>query len=236
MTKKVMGTPPEKLTRNGAAKILKVAVRTLGSYVEQGLLIPVREGRKVFFRRSEVVALLEVLREGRDLPAVTTMAMRAFIRAEICEKKLNDLLSFLGFTSIPLETSARGVLELYERAKGFHDLDAGLSDAGQVFHFAKELLAMTEEYLRLVAHHTGDGEPYAVYLKACAKIAELAPAPRLLYDHELAAAYGYVASARRHVRSLAYFYVRSEYGRDVADKSFIGDNAFDPVITTLFPN
>jgi hypothetical protein len=105
-----------------------------------------------------------------------------------------------------------------------------------VFHFAKELLSLTEEYVRLAAHHTGDGEPWRVYLEACEKICRLAPSERLLYDHELATAYGYIISARRHVRSVAYFYVRSEYGREVADKSFIGDNAFDPVITTLFPN
>lgn len=231
-----MTTPPDLLTRKAAAGVLKVTPRTLTNYVTQGLLTPVVEQRKICFRRADVIALAEAFNNGNDLASVTNTAIRALVRVEQCERKLNELLSLLGFTTVTLSTSEKGILELYARAKDMLTLEEPIFIAGQVFHFAKELLAFNEDYLRLVEHHTGEGEPWRVYLGACEKLCQLTPVSRLEHDHELATAYSYVTAARRHVRAVAYFYVRMIHGVLVADEAFIGDNAFDPVIATLFPN
>lgn len=231
-----MGTPPDLFTRKETATVLGVTVRTLSNYVTQGLLVPVIEKRKAHFRRGDVLALAEVLRAGNDLAAVTGTALRALVRAEQCERKLNELLGLLGFTTVSLPTTTKGLLELYHRAHRISGWEEPSIIASQVFHFAKELLAFNEEYLRLVEHHTGDAEPWRVFLAACERLARLTPTDRMVYDHELASAYSYIPVARRHLRAVAYFFVRSSHGSEVADKAFIGDNAFDPVITTLFPN
>ena len=236
MSGKVMGTPADMLTPGAAAKLLKVTTRTLNNYVSQGLLQAVYEQRRCFFRRADVIALAEVFNEGNDLAAVATTAIRALIRAEQCEKRLNELLSLLGFTTVSLVTTEPGILELYHRAIRMHSNEEPIVIAAQVFQFAKELLAFNEEYLRLVEHHTGDDEPWRVYLVACEKLTALTPFDRMVHDLELSTAYSYVVAARRHIRSVAYFYVRARHGAAVADEAFIGANAFEPIITTLFPN
>ena len=231
-----MGIQSDLLSRKDTASLLRVTIQCLRKFVKQGLLKPEGRGRQVCFRRADVVALLETVGGTMDLASVANTAMRALIKAEQCEQVLNKLLSTLGFTSRPLVTSRAAILRLYERAKGYRAEKEGTSEAGTVFYFSQELFGISEEYLRLVEHYTADGEPWRVFLEASEKLCELAPRHRLVHDYELASAYGFLEAARRHIRSVAYLYVRATHGAKVADDAFIGDNAFDPVITTLFPN
>jgi hypothetical protein len=231
-----MGIQADLLSRKDTAAMLKVTIRCLHNFVKRGLLKQVGKGRQVYFHRADVVALLETMGGNLDLASVATTAMRALIKAEQCEKVLNKLLSTLGFTSLPLVTTQAGIFRLHERAKGLLAEKEGSAEAGTIFHFAQELFGISEEYLRLVEHHTADGEPWRVYLEASEQLCKLAPRHRLVHDYELASAYGFLEAARRHIRAVAYAYVRATHGASVADEAFIGDNAFDPVITTLFPN
>jgi len=231
-----MGTLPDLLPRVAAAKMLRVTVRTLSNFVRQGLIKPVIRERRVYFHHTDITTLLETMGGNMDLASVATMAMRAFVRAEQCEKKLASLLILLGVDSPPLSTSKKAVLDLYKRVRELRAKQDGSSEAGEIFYLSKELLGISEEYLRLVEHYTANNEPWRVFLEVSQHLCKLAPRNRFTHDHELTRAYGFLEAARRHVRSVAYFYVRASHGRNVADTAFVGDNAFDPVITTLFPN
>ncbi len=52
----------EFITRGEASKLLKLSVRTIAEHSRQGRLKPHRIGRRVLFRRSEVLATLKPAR------------------------------------------------------------------------------------------------------------------------------------------------------------------------------
>lgn len=236
MSPKVMGTPGELVSWAQAAKMLRVGVQTVAKISNQGMLTPVWKGRKRFFHRVDVVALMQIFNGKTDFASVANLAMRAFLRAEQCEKKLTELLDILGFTSVPLDITEKGVTSLYAQALALREEQSPVFIAAEIYMFAKRVLATTEEYFTLVEKITKDAEPWRAFLDACQQLLELAPREAMRLDHELTAAYGFLEAARKHIRCVAYFYVRRSHGAKAARDAFIGDGAYSPLITTLFSN
>lgn len=236
MSNKVMGTPRTLVTRRQTAKLLKVSLWTLSRFVAQGLLQPVWVGKRLHFRRDDVTAFTKAFNGKLDLPSVANTAIRAFVRVQQCERRLEELMDLMGLAGTTLSTDKPAVLDFYRRAQELGGQQEPVLNAAQLFHFAKECLAITEEYFRLAEEYTSSAEPWRIFLHACEVLSKLQPRERFTHEHELSAAYGYVAAARRHVRAVAYFYVRNVHGQRTADKAFVGSGAFDPLITTLFPN
>ena len=231
-----MGTTGEWVTVDAAARLLRVTRATIFNYRRRGLLVSgYRKDRKTYFRRVDVLAIKQTKHGTRDIVEVSHLATRALAQSEQCERKLNELLGLLGLTNVALDTSEKGIRDLYERLRILAKARDPLTIASQVFHIAKSILAVDEAYLQLVAKYVSAEEPWDVFLAASNKIAELMPVRWLSTDPELAASYGYLNAARRHIRSVAYFYVRAMSGKRAADATFIGDSAFDPLIATLFP-
>jgi hypothetical protein len=216
--------------------MLRVHLRTLDKMVQQGLLTTVMRGRKGYFYRTDVTAVLQVFDGRTDFASTTNLAMRAFVRAETCEKKLAELLDMLGFTTAALGTEDGEIERLYMKAKEYMAIEEPVFEAAPLFYFAKSCLATTEHYFALVGQRTHDAEPWRPFLEATQKLCELAPRKIFNQDQELASAYGYLEAARRHVRATSYFFVRATEGRKVAHEAFIGGSAFDPIIPLLYPH
>jgi len=235
MSQKLMGTPGELVSWRQTAKMLGVTTRTVANLSKQGMLKPVWKGRKRFYLRSDVTALLTIFNGKTDFASMANLAIRAFVKAEMVEKKLEELLNILGFSSHSLDTDEASVTAFYEQAKrGLRREHQTMPQ--QVMLLAKKLLALSEEFLRLVEQYTGEAEPWKVFLDLAHSTCMRAPRELFTYDYELASAYGYLDAARRHMRSLSYFYVRIQHGVETATRAFVGDNHLDPVMSVLYPN
>jgi hypothetical protein len=96
---------------------------------------------------------------------------------------------------------------------------------------------VTEEYLHLAAQVTGESEPWVPYMEAAQKLYEDAPRDRFAARKDLEVAYAYISAARRHLRQVAFFYIREVHGGRRAHRAFpevsVGDRD-DQIINLIF--
>ena len=236
MTLKMMGTPPTLLSSQETAKILGTSSQTLKSLVRQGLLKPHWKGNKRCFEQDDILAFMKVFQNKTDWSSIAALAMRAYVKAEANERKLAEISDLLGLGLFSLEVDDESVQSLYNNTHNRLELGAPTSSA-EAMLLAKRCLALTEEYLKIVERVTGDDEPWRPFLQLTQHVCENAPRKYFPHDIELATAYGYLEAARRHVRPLAYFYVRGTHGRRVANETFgMQQDYATPIVRTLFPS
>jgi DNA-binding transcriptional MerR regulator len=212
--------PDEILDTDSAAKMLGVSPRTIRNYAAKGLLKTVRDSAgKICISLHDIAALSSTLVEGFDLARVARTAVKALISSSRAERRLERLEHLLGVDSFSLDTTEEGVVAFHRQcvdllAEYVEDLNAA-----EVLEWAYQLAAVTEEYLEAVGLHTGEEEPWAPFMNAAQKLYDCAPRGAFNYRKDLELAYGYLAAARRHLRQVAYFYIRKQYGVRVAEKA-----------------
>jgi len=197
-----------------AAKLLGIAPRTLREYINRGFIQAKRDKGSGHIRVSlhDAAAFAGNLLGGWDLVNVAKAAVRALVSAHNAERRLGRLEALLGVDSTVLDTSEEGVSTFYQ---GCSDLMADYTEdmsATDVLEWAYKLSNVTEEYLKLVTLYVADPEPWELFLNLAQKLYDSAPRSRFHSRKDLEAAYGYVASARRHLRQVAFFYIRNKYG------------------------
>lgn len=215
-----------------AARALRVTIRTIGNLTKQGLLEPVFIERKQFFRQEDIQNYLTVFKGRTDWASVASIALRCNARVQILERKVDSLLQVLGLSSTTLSVEEEEIARLYELAMMGLKNEAPL-DANTVLYFAQQMLSMNEEYLHLVQTVTGNQEPWRVFLELSQHLSEEAPRTKFKTDQELAEAYGFMEAARRHMRPLAYFYVRRKNGVRKANAAFPEEDFSTPVVSLL---
>jgi hypothetical protein len=233
---KTMGTPTEYIRVHDAARLIGVTVHTVYRLTKQGLLRPVWRGRRKFYEQADVAAFAKIYNSKVDWSNVASLAMRAFIKADAAERKLAELSDLLGIGFFQLSTDDTDVRDFYTDALRRVTYPPTLQAADAML-FAKKCLGITEEYLQLVARLTDEGdEPWRPFLDALHYLCINAPRQHFTQDMELAAAYGYLEAARRHMRSLSYFYVHRVCGRSIAATAFNGERDYaEPIVRALFP-
>jgi hypothetical protein len=221
-----------------AAKLLGVQTAAVGYLVRSGIIRPIETGHN-FKRRllvREVAALAEVRGKKLTLPEVAGLALRAYALSKGNDQVIQELCHLLGVNHHALETTQEAVLALYLRARDtLTDLEQ--PDAEQVLEWARIFLAMNEGYLKLTEDHTANETPWQPFLAAAQKLSEEAPRHLFGARKELESAYGYLEAARRHLRHLAYFYVRDKSGARTANKAFDMQGDYSaPIVSLLFPH
>lgn len=217
MGEKSMGR--KKVPTAEAAKLLGVTKRSLTNYTAQGLLSPEtgKGGAKSYYV-DELSALKEVLssdRGAKDL-ALRVMLNEAMIRT--LTKRLRDVESVLGFDLPVLSYEKEDVLALYWLAE---DLASNpIHEADVVRDFVKTLLAMQEEFLKLVELHAEDREPWRIFLEAADALQQRGPEPGGFKDQELAATQAQLQVARSMFEQRAIQYVRRRDGERASHWAF----------------
>lgn len=234
MTLKMMGTPTDRLNRRDAAKLLGVSIQTVRKWAKEGLLRPIWVGNKLFFSRGDLEDFRRIFNGRTDWSSIAALAMRAFIKAENNERKIEELAELLGFSTFVLDTDDQSIWSFYLQMQGCIGQDPPVR-SDETMLIARKCLAMTEGYFRRVKQVAQDEEPWRVFLEGVEYLCAHAPRPYFAQDLDLAAAYGYLDAARRHLRPLAYFYVRNIKGSRVANRAFqMQEDYAAPIVRALY--
>lgn len=212
-----MGT--DEISAAEAAKLLGVDLRTLRTMARRGLIqpLPTSRGTTLVFSIHDVATLIELRGQKLDLAAVTSLAMRAYVASKSNERRLALISDLLGLNRTTLETDEAGVVSLFLEAQDTDPLTVHSPEA--LRRWASILFSIDEAYLRIVEHHTGSPEPWRPFFGLAQGISA-APGPRGLRRKEVEAAFLYLDTARRHLRTVMYVYYREKYGIRAADRAF----------------
>lgn len=226
-----------------AAKVLGVDIRTLQGMVRQGLLQPATSQRSVtsstMFRADEVAAFADMRFKKLDLSSVANMAMRAYVISKSNERRINHISDLLGLDLPALDTDEASVVQLFIEAEDFELQAKEPATLQEVRRWATILFSIDEAYLKLVEHYTGSSEPWQPFFDVAQRIIEAIPARSFLRRRDLEAGYAYLEAARRHFRSVMYFYYRMKHGQRAADNAFpeMDDRGVDAELTAiLYPS
>lgn len=212
-----MGSTGLFLTPAEAAEVLGVSVQMVHVYDRRQLLEAHYPGgalRGKKFLAEDVYALAELRTQykGDFLRKLPQIALRAAVTSRRVEKRLEELMSFLGLNDVVLSLEPQDVIDLH------HKVEVALSqprveDEADVIAWSKKFLAINEEYLELVKTHVGEAFPWKPYL-------ELA---RLVAGRANGRSQSYIAHARASLRNVAYFYERAFRGPAEANAMFPGE-------------
>jgi hypothetical protein len=221
-----------------ASTVMGITVDSIRKYAQRGLVRLVKDKDKpALVSLSDLGALAGLIARKFDFARIASLAMRAWVSAVRAERRLVRLEELLGVESRVLEISEEAIVSFHRECL---DLIAEYTQdmsAVDVLDWAYRLANITEEYLEAVRMFVGVDEPWTVFADAAQKLYDAAP--RKLFNHrrDLEIAYSYVAAARRHIRQVAYFYIRSNHGLRIANKAFPEMNVSerdDRVIKLLF--
>ena len=224
MGRNTMGSAGKELiTAKEAAELLGITAGMVRKLARSGLLSPTlkNDGKKFrqFYDRSEISVLMGLRATKMNLPEVANTAVRALALAQINERRIDEVRSMLGMDIVPLSVEEQDVLLLYMKAQDARSEDRQ-PGAEEITSWARTLLSITESYLRVVSLHTGDEDPWKDFMLLADKWLGDAPREQFSTNRVLQAAYSLLEIGRRHLRQVAYFYSRSQHGRDAAGLKF----------------
>lgn len=231
MSVEIMGSDTTLVTAEEAATIHGLHVSTIHNWSRCGLLAgdypKGRLGGK-YFRRTDVMDLLH-LKEGelsslqKNLPQ---MALQGIVASRRCEKRLNEIVQYLGLVEDPLGTTKDDVVTLFAKVQEFLEAPRVKSPEAAI-DWARVLLGVTEDYLGLVALYVGEKEPWQAFMDLGHALSERCSPGT--------SARTYVDHARRSLRNAAYFYLRGSKGAGVAGKAFPGERFSSRILRRLLP-
>lgn len=219
------------MTKAESAEVLGVSISMVEVFDRRQLLEPhYPEGPKAGkrFLAEDVYALAEIRKQyGNDFTRrLPHIAMKAVVASRRVEKKLDELMNYLGLTSTVIGSEKEDVVTLHLCVEAAVEADHLESDAG-IVEWAKKLLAVTEDYFAMVKDICGDEEPWKPYLELAKKLAgQAGPSSR---------ARMYIDHARASVRNAAYFYERAFRGARAANKMFPGERYSARLLQRLMP-
>jgi len=203
-----MGSREDLVTAVEAAELLGVTADMVHKMVRQGMLSPVLERgaarQQQHFHRSEVAAVAALRLMKLDLASVANLATRALAVAQRQEQQLEEVRALLGLRHRNLGCEEEEIVSLFVQAQDANETEHSPEEARE---WASVFFGITEEYLRLVARHTATSEPWKPFLLLGEKLVEEGHA-------------ALVEAARRHLRQVAYFYLRNQEGQRVAHAKF----------------
>lgn len=225
-----MGSTGLYLTPAETAEVLGVSVEMVHVYDRKQLLEAYYpEGRKAGkrFLAEDVFALHELRQEhkGDFLRKLPQLAMRAIVTSRRVEKRLDELMQFLGLNDVALSLEPTDVAMLHFNVEKALTMPRAEGDQ-ELLDWSKKLLAINEEYLDLVKMHLGDEYPWKPYLDLARVLSEKCGGrQRSFLEH-----------ARSNLRNVAYFYERAWRGPREAEKLFPGERYSGRLLRRVLPN
>lgn len=231
MSGKGMGSDGTYITVEEAAAIHGVHVSQVHAWSRGGMLEAYypkgrRAGKR--FRRQDVLDLLELREQEwaglrKKLPQ---LALEAIVTSRRVEKRLNELVYYLGLSEEQLAVGKDEVVMLFVQVQSFLDIPI-VENHEAAIRWARVLLGITEDYLGLVSLYLEEPEPWAIYMELGRVLAsKCSPntSARMFIEH-----------ARKNLRNVAYFYLRGSKGARVAGHLFPGESYSGRLLQTLFP-
>jgi len=213
-----MGSDDELMTARQVADYLGVTTRMVAFYVQTGRLP--RAGKQVrhyLYNLSDVNLLLEY-REGKKtgrLEEAWTRAARAESLAADNARMIDHIYMAMGIKYDPPDLEEEGIRYAYRHAKDLVDPDGPGIMPAEAIELSRTVHRINEVYLRLVEDMTKDPTPWGVFAGAIAKALvemEQQSGPEAHY------ARFYLTSAQRHLRHVAFEYVRTCHGHVEAEE------------------
>lgn len=221
--------PGDYMTKAEAAEALGVTAKMVDVYDRRLLLeahYPKGARAGKHFLREDVFALADLRAEhkGDFLRRIPQIALRAAAASRRVEKKLDDLMSFLGLNDAALSLEVTDIAAFHLQVE---DAARAPVHAADVMDWAKKLLAVHEEYFELVHLHLGDDEPWKPYLELARELARKArPGSRDSI---------FIEYARANLRNVAYFYERTFRSPREADAKFPGERYSGRLLQRIVP-
>lgn len=221
------------LYRHEVAEILQVTVRHTHSLSRTGRLLPADRGARGddLFRPEEVYALQSVRAKRLDLPDVASMALQAHALSRSLQQRMDKLCRLMGLEINRLSYEEDSVHALHLRVLEHVKNTPQNVESGAMMDWASVLHAIDESYLRVVEDYTLNEEPWSPYLQLAHA---LVLGGKVKRDVNEQFAYACLESARKHLRHVAYFYVHTKRGAQVAKAAFTHD-VDDEIIGQLYP-
>lgn len=237
MSVKIMGSTPLYMTKPEAARTLGVTASMVEVYANKGLLDPhypngKRAGQHYLAEDVYALSELRTQHQGDFFRKLPQIAMRAVVTSRRVERKLDELMSFLGMNDVSLGTERDDVLAFHMKvlelmARTDEDLDEKQLPDDVVFWWAQRILALNEEYFELVRMHLLEEKPWELYLGAAQQLVARAK--------KGTKAHAFMEHARANVRNAAYFYERGAVGPKEAKKAFPGEHYSKRLVERLMP-
>lgn len=229
--------PPRRglVTRQDAARLLKVSLKTLWTLRQRGTIRAIflpGEPRTPYFRRADLVGLSRSREEEPCAASVAVTARRAHALAARAHRRLRDLEQFIGLRAYRPTTPGE-LVGLYREACDALTRDYSDPDPHDVRRWAERLYALDESLLEVLAGAVGDPEPWEPFYELGKKIALELPKARGFCYPPLQHALGFLETARRQFRMACYFYTRDAFGRRRADENFSGNDVDAEVLAHI---
>lgn len=218
------------LTVSETAEVLGVSASMVHVFDRRRLLEShYPDGRKAGkrFVADDVYALAELRAEhkGDFMRRLPQIALKAAVTSRRVEKRLNELLEFLGLNDVVLSVEPGDVIELHRSVEALPRRPR-LEDEAEILAWAKKILAINEEYLDLIKMSTGDPYPWKPYLELGRVLSAIAKGRTK----------SFIEHARANLRNVAYFYERSYRGPREAEKMFPNERYSGRLMRRLLPN
>ena len=236
-----MGSEGELWTTRQVAEYLGVGVRMVHYYLKTGRLRSVpqrrRHGRSHLFKVSEVELLLKWRAEQN--PATLEEAIMRSLRAEALAldtaRQLAQLYDVLGLGYELPDMTIDGVCTAYHHAKSLSDPNGPAPDGEEAIDLAKTILRFNEEYLRLVERQMSDPEPWHAFADALVQVLDDFRSRRTPTAN---IAIFYLVSAQRHLRHVAFEFVRTCHGHIKAEQLVeqTPDQVNDEIVAIMLSN
>ena len=231
------------LTPKEAAEILDISVRQLNNLCHSNTLsalYPDGGGLNAsrFFDEDAVMAYLEIKDKKLDISQLAAITRQAYVISRATERKLEQVMHYLGLDLPHLSHKRADVLRLYVQVEDALEIADRDLKPEKILEWARIFYAVGEEYLWLIEEVVEDPEPWKTLLELANTLYKNAPRREFNNDKRLASAYGFLDAGRKNVRNVAYFYIRNKHGVQLASLAFpvaTGDK-IDRIINLAFPD
>lgn len=185
----------------------------------EGLLRSRLVGNANLYDPNEVHQLKEIRASNLSFTEVAARAARAEMAAYRLERQVNQLLSVIGANIPSADIRKDAVVALHTRVQDEVSSKriAGVED---LMFWAQTFQSLSEEYFHVVAKEFETEEPWVPYLELSNNLLRHAPYDQLRNDLELSTAYNFLEMARRGMRQVMFFYVRTTANKRIAHRLF----------------
>lgn len=202
-----------------AAEILGVDKSRVNQLTRDGMLRSRLVGNANMYDPNEVHQLKQIRASNLSLAEVAARAARAEMTAYRLERQVSQLLDVIGANIPSADVRKDAVIALHLKVEDElkNKRTAGVED---LMFWAQTFQSLSEEYFHVVAQQFQTEEPWAPYLELSNKLLVHAPYDKLRNDLELSTAYNFLEMARRSMRQVMFFYVRTTSNKRIAHRLF----------------
>jgi hypothetical protein len=211
------------ITPREAGEVLGVGEKQVRRYVQKGWLRPVYSKDKGFhaplmLHPGEVSALAETLEARPDFTTLVQRSTQAYATARSLERRVERLEQLVGaqYDSTPVDYES--MRALYQEARA--DLEIPPVDSEKIEHWTRIFMGLGEEFFDVLEAYTNDEQAWQTFHDLSRAIIEAAPLEQLGEDEEAKARYRYYERARRNLRAVLFFHIRTRFGSQRATRMF----------------